>query len=253
MISPADFYVSDDGPLRQGDILLAGVARLVADDRFTPRAWTRLDAFDVTIVDARSGDGDLLLSAGPALVMVTSHDCHFDKEWNRRRSQLIKRGTAEREAEEEAEGDPSLDRTFNASPLIHPEETTFDVGNLMAGKVIGYLPVPPSGDGLVPETVVDLTYRVTLDRLDAVRVASISEEARAQLRYGLARLDTLRSTSLGFDIEAVVGRQIEKVTIPRSDPMLVRLELSDGDVLELLQRPAEPESGPARSASPPSS
>jgi hypothetical protein len=120
----------------------------------------------------------------------------------------------------------------------------------MAGKVVGYLPVPGSADGLVPEAVVDLTYRVTLDRLDIVRVASISATARAQLRYALTRLDSLRAVAVGFEIEAVVRRHIEAVAFPSSNPLLVRLELDDGSVIELLQQPTDPGEGPARAAPP---
>src|SRR5437764_10679613 len=97
---PADrFYVEDSGPLQQGDILLAGVSRLVAEDRFTPAAWGRLDAYDVAIAEAAHHGGDMRMSAGPALVMVTSHDCHFDKEWNRRRRVLMKDGVSEVDAD----------------------------------------------------------------------------------------------------------------------------------------------------------
>jgi hypothetical protein len=250
MIPAADFYAADLGPLKQGDILLAGVARLVADDRFTPRAWERLDAFDVTVAGAKQDGGDILLTTGPALVMVTSHDCHFDKEWNRARKDLIKRGMPEDDAEREAEDDAELDRTFTASPLVDPDEPGLDRGNLLAGRTVGYLPVPASPDGLVPVSLVDLTYRATLDRLDIRRVACISDLARAQLRYAMARVDTLRATSLGFQVEAVVGRQIERVTIPEANPLLVRLELQGGEVLELLQRPAEPEPSPSRTQPP---
>jgi hypothetical protein len=250
VISADQFYEHDTGPMKQGDILLAGVARLVAEDRYTPPAWGRLDAYDITIAGARHDGGNLWLGAGSALVMVTSHDCHLDKEWNRRRRALIKAGMTEDEADREAEDDPALDRTFNASPLIRPEETGLDRGNLMEGRIVGYLPIPASDDGLVPEAVVDLTYRVTLDRLDIVRVAGVTDTVRTQLRYALARLETLRATSLGFEVEAVVGRHIEHVTIPNTNPLLVRLELEDGQTLELLQQPAEPEPGPARTRPP---
>lgn len=250
MISSADFYAANEGPIKQGDILLAGVARLVADDRFTPPAWRRLDAFDVTIAGARQSGGDLLLTSGPALVMVTSHDCHLDKDWNRRRNALIRGGMPEDEAEAAAENDVSLDRAFNASPLIYPDDPGLDRGNLMAGKILGYLPVPASGDGLVPESLVDLTYRVTLDRLDIARVAGVSDLVRAQLRYALVSLDTLRARALGFEVEAVVGRQIEDVSIPAANPLLVRLQLEGGDTIELLQQPAEPAPWPARTRAP---
>jgi hypothetical protein len=149
-----------------------------------------------------------------------------------------------------ASEDTSLDRTFTASPLVRPEELDVDRGNLLAGKVLGYLPVPASADGLVPEAVVDLTYRVTLDRLDVVRVASISAAARAQLRYTLTRLDSLRAVTVGFEIEAVVGKHIAAVTFPASNPLLVRLELDDGSTIELLQQPTDPAEGPARAAPP---
>lgn len=250
MISAADFYAPDAGPIKQGDILLAGVTRLVADDRFTPPAWGRLDAFDVTVAGARHDGGDLLLTSGPALVMVTSHDCQLDKDWNRRRSALIKAGMLEEDAEAAAEGDQSLDRAFNASPLIYPDEVGLDRGNLMAGRILGYLPVPASNDDLIPESVVDLSYRATLDRLDVVRVACVSERVRAQLRYALVSLDMLRARAFGFEVEAVVGRRIDDVKIPVANPLLVQLELEGGETIELLQRPAEPKPGPARTRPP---
>ena len=250
MIAPDAFYVPADGPPQQGDILLAGVARLVAEDRFTPPQWSGLDAYDVTVASPSGEHDELRLAAGPALVMVTSHDCHFDKEWNRRRAALIKDGVPEAEADRLAGEDLSLDRAFTASPLLRPDDLAVDRGNLMAGKVVGYLPVPASIDGLVPEAVVDLTYRVTLDRLDIVRVASISAAARAQLRYALTRLDSLRAVAVGFEIEAVLGRHIESVSFPTSNPLLVRLELDDGSAIELVQQPTDPGEGPARAAPP---
>lgn len=250
MISADTFYVPADGPPQQGDILLAGVARLVAEDRFSPPQWSALDAYDVTVSSPTGDHEDLRLVAGPALVMVTSHDCHFDKEWNRRRGELIRNGLPEAEADRLAGEDPSLDRSFTASPLLRPDDLPVDRGNLMAGKVVGYLPVPTSQDGLVPEAVVDLTYRVTLDRLDIVRVASLSAVARAQLRYAMTRLDSLRAVTVGFEIEAILGRHIESVTFPASNPLAVRLELDDGSTIELLQQPTDPGEGPARAAPP---
>jgi hypothetical protein len=134
--------------------------------------------------------------------------------------------------------------------MLRPEELDVDQGNLMAGKMLGYVPVPASADGLIPEAVVDLTYRVTLDRLDIVRLASISAAARAQLRFALSRLDSLRAVTVGFEIEAVVGKHIESVTFPSANPLTVQLHLDDGAVIELLQRPADPPPGPARAAPP---
>ena len=249
MIAADEFFVDRDGPPGQGDILLAGVARLVAEDRYSPRAWDPLDAADVTVDIPDRGD-PLRLVTGPALVMVTSHDCHFDKEWNRFRNNLIKNGLDEDSATQQANAEDTLDRTFTASPLVFSDDLPVDRGNLMAGRLVGYLPVPAAPDGLVPEAVADLTYRATLDRLDIARVACISPAARAQLRYALARLDSLRATTVGFELEAVVGHHIERVSFPTQQPLFVRLHLDDGSHLDLLQQPGEPADGPARSAPP---
>lgn len=252
MISSGEFYSSHAGPLQQGDILLAGVARLTALDRFTPPKWEGLDEYNVELDSGGAGPEirTLYVAAGPALVMVTSHDCHFDKEWNRRRNELIRSGKSAEEANAIAEADDRLDRTFLASPLIDPQDISVDRGNLMAGKIMGYMPVPASMDGLVPDSVVDLAYRVTLDRLDVRRVASVTQSVRSHLRYGLAQLDSLRATQLGFEIEAVVGKHISRIELPERDPLLVRLHFDDGTSVDLLQHPADPPGGPARQAPP---
>lgn len=246
MISAEASFEPSRGPLKQGDVLLAGVSRLVADDGFCPLPWESIETNVVTIDDASPDGKPLRIGAGPALVMVTSHDCHFDKEWNRRRRELIKQGRSVDEAEDEAERDATLDRTFNASPLVDAMDVAGGHGNLMAGRVVGYLPVPASPDGLIPEAVVDLTYRCTLDRLDVVRVACVTNEVRAQLRFALTRLDSLRAPQFGFEVESVLGRSIASVELPERNPLLVRLHLDDGTTVDLLQQPGEPGPGPAR-------
>ncbi|HTX00293.1 MAG TPA: hypothetical protein VMD59_16050, partial [Acidimicrobiales bacterium] len=77
--------------------------------------------------------------------------------------------------------------------------------------------------------------------------ASISEAARKQLRFALIQLDALRTADLGFAVETVVGRTIEKVEVPTSDPLTVRLQLDDGQVIRLLQQPDAPDQGRGRS------
>jgi hypothetical protein len=250
MIPAARFFEASSGPLKQGDILLAGVTRLMAEDQFCPPSWEELDEYVVTVESARPDGSALRAALGPALVMVTSHDCHLDKEWNRRRGELMRSGLSADEAENVAEQDPALDRTFTASPLIDPGDVNLDRGNLLAGNAVGYLPVPASHDGLVPEAVVDLTYRCTVDRLDVFRVCCVSNAVRAQLRYALARLDSLRATQLGFEVEEVLGHNITKVEIPRRDPMAVRLHLDNGTTVDLLQHPGEPEDAASRTAGP---
>ena len=248
MISVERFYTAPNGPLKQGDILLAGTARIIAADRFTPSAWEHLDEHYLEIQPSSPERPALNIAAGgPTLVMATSHDCHFDKEWNRRRNELIKQGATEDEASRQAEEDRTLDRTFTASPLIDPDDINIDQGNLKAGRVVGYLPVPANPATYIDrDAVVDLGYRVTLDRLDVRRLASVSHEVRTQLRYGLARLDSLRSTEIGFKLEEVIGKNITEIEFPRTSPLAVRLLLDDGNHIELLQKPADPEAGPSR-------
>lgn len=185
-MSSERFYAATDGPPKQGDILISGVGRLVAPDRFTPVAWDALDEHHIEVAGGGPGRPPLHLASGHALVMVTSHDGHFDKEWNRRVREPTKQGHSEDEAAALAEADDTLDRTFTASPLIDPDELQLDRGNLMAGRVLGYLPVPSSADGLVPEAVVDLTCRCTLDRLEIARIQRPGEPGPGPGRAAVA-------------------------------------------------------------------
>ena len=240
-MNPDDFYEWHDEP-RQGDIVLCGVARIIADDHHSPLQWESLDAHFLQIDDAWEPDRALGIAAGIGLAMVVTHDCQLDKEWNQQRCDALERGGMETdEAERDASADTTLDRALVVSPLVDPAELRGGHGNLLAGKVIGYLPVPPHPEQLVTECVVDLTYQCTIDRLDVVKVASVSEAARKQLRYALIQLDALRTADLGFEVEAVVGRTIEKVEVSARDPLTVRIQLDDGNVIQLLQQPGTPD------------
>lgn len=240
MMSPDDFYEWHDEP-RQGDIVLCGVSRIIADDRHSPAQWESLDAHFLQVDDAWEVGKPLGIAAGIGLALVVTHDCQLDKEWNQRVRELQKDGVETDAAEREATADPTLDRTLVVSPLVDPTELRGGRGNLRAGKVIGYLPVPSHPEQLVDECVADLTYQCTIDRLDVVKVASMSETARKQLRYALIQLGALRTADLGFEIEAVVGRTIQKVEVPARDPLTVRIRLDDGNVIQLLQQPGTPD------------
>ena len=240
MMSPDDFYEWHEEP-RQGDVVLCGVSRIVADDRHSPPQWESLDAHFLEIGDAWGVGRSLGVAAGIGLAMVTTHDCQLDKEWNQRVRELERSGVTRERAEREASSDTTLDRTLVVSPLVDPSELRGGQGNLLAGKVIGYLPVPAHPDDLVAECVADLTYQCTIDRLDVAKIASITEAARKQLRYAMIQLDALRTADLGFEVEAVVGRTISKVDVPARDPLTVRLHLDDGQVIQLLQQPGAPD------------
>lgn len=246
MMRPENFYEWHDEP-RQGDIVLCGVSRIIAEDRYSPAQWESLDAHFLQIDDAWEEGHPLGIAAGIGLAMVITHDCQLDKEWNQRVRELERSGVDRERAEREASSDVTLDRTLIVSPLVDPSELRSDRGNLLAGRVIGYLPVPAHPDNFVAECVADLTYQCTIDRLDVAKVASITDAARKQLRYALVQQDALRTADLGFEVEAVVGRTIQKVEVPARDPLTVQLQLDDGQVIQLLQQPGTPDQEGGRS------
>lgn len=248
MISADAFYSPEAGGLQQGDILFSGISRITGEDGYSPPEWEFLDTHHVEVDGAKPDGAPVRLFAGFGLVMVTSHDCQLEKEFNRRLSELIAAGKSEEEATLEALADPTLDRTLVASPLVDPSDIRVDQGNLLGGHVVGYLPVPASPDGRIPECVVDLNYRCTLDRFDVVRVSSLSGLARSQLRYSLVRLDALRTPHLGFAVEDVIGHSIQRAEVPKKSPLTVRLTLDDGSTIELLQQPGEPQGPSARTS-----
>lgn len=240
-----DFFFPADGPLNQGDILIAPIARVAAPDLFVPDKWDRLDQ-DEHHTDRRAVDGqDIFLLSGRELVMVTSHDCHHDKDWNTEVRRLVQAGESQDDAERIAEGNSSLDRTFHASPLVPVADFPADQqGNLRAGKVVGYFPVPTSPDEAFPDCVVDLTYRCTVDRLAiSNRRWCLSRSARDRLRYAIARFDSFRSVELSERLESAIGREITDVQVDKGSGIKVTLTLDDGTTLDLVQPPSEPEPG----------
>jgi hypothetical protein len=143
---------------------------------------------------------------------------------------------------------------INVSPLLPftaiSDRTPADLG---AGRITGYFPVPALPRVGVFEGVIDLTYKGTIDRQAIVaRLAVLTEEARTGLRYALARFEALRTPKLGFELQSIVGQGIEKVTSPSRNPLVVRLELSDGQVIELVKPPGSgPDATVARTSAPP--
>jgi hypothetical protein len=254
----ADFYiVGDELPLQQGDILLAPVVRV--DTGHTRNHWRPLDEEAAILVVPQPGREAVAVAGGWALVMVTTHDCGLDKEFNAKLGQLEAAGTEiTQEVEAEVEDNESLDRFLQVSPLVHPADVQVagvqvPQDQLLGGKSVGYLPVPPLSIGdteVVPESVVDLNYRCTIDRLAcAARVSSVSEAARTQLRYALARLDALRTPTLEFELADVVGKTVSTARVAKKNPLAVELVFSDGKRVQLLQPPGSPKpGGPARTA-----
>ena len=237
-------YRPPKGGLCQGDILRAYVARVTTEAWLGPPQWANVDRFEMTATARDSAEADLHVLAGETLVMVTSHDCHHDKEWNKARRRLIKEGKPEDMAQHLASADDHLDLTFHASPIIPIDLFPSDEhGNLRAGRIVGYFPLEPV-NALLPEAVVDLSYRCTIDRhIVEDRVLALTEGARAELRYTIARFDSFRSVAVDESIEAAVGRKIDAVDVDSRTGLTVTLELDDGSQLRLVHVPTEPDPG----------
>jgi len=257
--SPTDYYSRVDAAPQQGDILLAHVARVVADDDFAPPRWKVLDESRSALLPAallESGEvlPALRVAGGRCLVMVTTHDCGLDKDFNAVVDRLVKqKGLSEEEAMRLAETRPDLDRTFQVSPLLDPADVEIagifvDQGLLLSGRYVGYLPVAElvvAGKVFIPSAVVDLNYRTTIDRLSYTRrVSCVSESTRERLRYALARLDVLRTPTLESELSTALGQVITKAAVHKKNPLLVQLTLEDKSVIELLRKPGSPAPGP---------
>jgi hypothetical protein len=118
----------------------------------------------------------------------------------------------------------------------------------MSGRIIGYLPVPAlviDSVPVIPEAVVDLSYRATIDRRSyRHRISCVSEEAREGLRFALARLDVLRTPTLETELAQAVGQKINKARVHKRNPLVAQLTLEDGTVMELLMKPGSPPPSP---------
>ncbi len=234
-------------PLQQGDVFLtAGAVALT----HTGSDFTFGFPQQVRVVLAPAqGDAPGLDAVGTrCLVMVVSHDCQLDKELHLAARRLRKENSelTEEAAYARAEDDASLDRNVVVSPVVGLSSIsaaggTVDSSLLSAGRIVGYLPIPMQPPVMPQEAVVELTVRVTVDRLAlSSRVASLTDDARIQLRYALARMDSLRIPDIGEELAAAVGSRIKAVHRPDAKRPTVTIELENGQHLELLPRPAAP-------------
>lgn len=236
-------------PIQQGDIFLSGVVRLCsAASPFTPKAWAPFSSVSNAFINGIVDVG------GQSLVMVVSHDCQIDKEFNQHAKRLMLAGMSEQEAYDTASQNPDLDRHILVSPLVSPTvlaaEKLLSEELLKAGKLVGYLPLVANDSLKLPCSVVDLSYRTCTDRSLLVgRLASLTEEVRIILRYALAKMDSLRSPALVFEeLENLVGKKILKVRKSK-DGAGFDFDLEGDETLHFLSPPGDTDkSGHSRAA-----
>lgn len=258
----SEFYSSDIGrPLQQGDIFTSsGIIRITPPgDNFSPEAWAAYDKTHSNLAGPTAKNVGLDSIGGRALTMVLSHDCHLDKEINIAVRALMKNNSnlSEEAAFEIAEDEDELDRYVIVSPIVDAEyllaaRDQNSLSELLAGRVIGYFPLPDSPSRHFEGLVVDLSYRATVDRLTLVdRQCSLTDLARLQLRYALARMDSLRTPDVGSDLMAAVGQRIVDIKLPKRGSQVITLILENGKSVQVLPKPADtPHDGPARKKSP---
>lgn len=261
--APGDrpLYSSDTSrPIQQGDLFItSGVTRTVVAGGFhTPPAW---QWFSDPVGQIASPSGDmagLAALGGRALVMVVSHDCHLDKEANQRARALMReQGLDEDAAFGLAEADDTLDRHVVVSPVV-PLDAVIDPTDrnnralMRKGHLLGYFALGDDERLGLEGVTVDLGMRATVDRLSLdQRLVSLVDDARIQLRYALARMDSLRTPDIGHELDLALGKRIVEVRPPDRRSPTVSLVLDDGSVLDLLPRPGTtPLDGPRRQKQP---
>lgn len=251
---PSPLYRHDDeAPLQQGDILLAPLVRVVAAGAPSDTDAGRLfEQAKVVVSPPDPGLGEAEVRVGWGPVVLTTHDCHLEKEFQRRYRRLRRAGRSKADAIAVAEEDPSLDRWLVVAPIYDPfiDAAAGDRAARQAaeaavnGEVIGLCPIPAFAERGISGGVADLTWLSTIERTTIVaRLASLSEEGRSRLRMALARSSALRTPELGFLLEDIIGDRIDDARANSADPLVIELELRRSGTVRLLAQPGEPATG----------
>ena len=135
-------------------------------------------------------------------------------------------------------------------PLLALDRVRTEGERLMSGATIGYFPLEADADRGITDCVADLTFPATIDRnLLVSRTASLTDDARAQLRLALARLYAFRSPEIGFEVESLLGKRVIGLDRDPASPLELLLTTHDGDQLRLVLQPQPPQTGrPSRRA-----
>ena len=249
----AIYRADDDGPLQQGDILLAPVVRLALPGAPPDSDGGQLlDQASAIVSGPQPELGHIEVRVGWGPVVVTSHDCHLEKEFQLRYRQLRKAGRSKNQAIAEAEDDASLDRWLIVAPILdlfshideHDGAGEQAAAAAQRGEVIGLCPIPPMLKRGLTGGVADLTWLATIERETIVaRLASMTEEGRALLRMAQARISALRSPEIGFLLEDIIGDRIVDARRGTENAAVIELDLRRSGTIRLLAQPGEPATG----------
>jgi hypothetical protein len=181
----------------------------------------------------------MILDARVMPALITTHDCTLDRDYNRRFHALRRNQIPKAEAAVEAAADPTLDPYLTVSPLIPVEDAAPSSPNeLLVNKVVGFFPICPSESRGIDLSLANLVQEVTIERsLIIDRLGILSDDARAVLRYAIARFWVYRAPKLTFEIEQAVGKRIVNAQISPTEDLAIELQLSDGETLRFVQGP----------------
>jgi hypothetical protein len=212
--------------LRQGDIIVAPSVVLVPPgerDLSSPRRGPgRLGEVQWLALwdgDASTLSPDLSAAVRFSPVLVVSHDCELEKDFNERVRELIAAGRPEADAVAEAERDPTLDPFAVVAPLLpFGDLPAKRHAGVMDGQRIGYFPILQ-----LPRDGGD--YFVDLGKLSTIsvqllpqggKVASLAPESVFELRYKLSEAYAIRDLAVIHELERLTGRTIIRAAaLPR--------------------------------------
>lgn len=242
----AEFFEPQTRPqLSQGDIVLSPSTILWSETARPPLnfgtpappqlggsvtvpVWDDYGVVPLTVAEARWSP-----------VMILSHDCELDKEFNRRVEQLIKEGRTESEAIDIATADESLDPHVVVSPLIPYADVPTELhAAIRDASRIGFIPVPAAPAFDNEEFLVDLSRVSTVERRLINRfgkVASLTDDARGAVQFKIAEAFATRSLSTLDHIEGLIGQRIAGIETYRKTAKATSLvlRLEDGNSIHM--------------------
>jgi hypothetical protein len=175
--------------------------------------------------------------------MVLSHDCEIDKQFNEEVERFLAEnpGSNEKEVVAYVSAREDLDRHILVSPLLpYAEEFApeWKHESISRGGRIGYVPVPAVPQYDDEGFFVHIAQVSTVERrllAPGYKVASLSEPARAVVRFKIAEALASRNLSLFSKLESAVGRTIADVKQlkSRNSKATVGLLLDDGTELQV--------------------
>jgi len=241
LVLPGDapyFEVTRRGQLAQGDIFLAPNALVcgvtgdeaasegpaipaAVGEAVTVRLWGQ-PAFGPS-----SGAPPVNAVAGWTPIMVLTHDCELDKEFNEHVSQYLRDhpGVSEEDVVAMISPRADLHRHAQVAPLLPCDDAVVPAvrhGGIRQARKIGSVPVP----AMPAYGIARHTHH---------KVASLSETARQLLRFKLAEALASRNVALVRTLEAALGRTSVEVRAikSRNTTATVGLILDDGSEVQV--------------------